>query len=112
MIINQSTIQKMLTTKTISLTADVVNVSLFGPSWDKASLVGSMATQELQNKRLTGLVYAADTAVFAGMTGTFQYVAIHTATDLIGYQDVGLQEADAQDVTVDCSGMITFAING
>lgn len=110
MIINQSTIEKVLTTKSISLTTDTIYVSLFGSSWNKVTLTGSLAQQALQNKRLAGLVFAADTAVFTGFTGSFQYVAIHNGTDLIGYQDVGLQTADNQDVTVDCSGMIRFAL--
>lgn len=112
MIINQSTMEKILTTKSISLTTDIIYVSLFGSSWDKMKLTGSLAEQALQNKRVTGLVFAADTAIFAGFTGSFQYVAIHNGTDLIGYQDVGAQLADNQDVTVDCSGMMSFAING
>lgn len=110
MIINQSTIEKILTTKSISLTTDAVHVSLFGSSWNTVTLSGATATQALQNMRLTGLVFAADTAVFAGFSGTFQFVAIHTDTDLIGYEDVGTQTADNQDVTVDCSGMMSFAI--
>ena len=110
MIINESTIEKVLTTKSISLTTDTIYVSLFDSSWDQATLTGPLAEQALQNKRLTGLVFAADTAVFSGFTGSFQYVAIHNGTDLIGYQDVGLQEADDQDVTVDCSEMIRFAL--
>lgn len=110
MIINESTIEKVLTTKSISLTTDTIYVSLFDSSWDQATLTGQLAEQALQNKLLTGLVFSADTAVFSGFTGSFQYVAIHNGTDLIGYQDVGLQEADDQDVTVDCSEMIRFAL--
>lgn len=110
MIINQNTIEKVLTTKSISLTTDTIYVSLFSSAWNKTTLSGSLAQQVLQNKRVNSLVFAADTAVFSGFTGSFQYVAIHNGTDLIGYEDVGLQKADNQDVTVDCSGMIRFAL--
>lgn len=111
MIINQRTLEKILTSKSISVTNDIVYVSLFDSDWNMKALSGSLASAELVNKRIAGLVFAADTAIFVSFTGSFQYVAIHTATDLIGYEDVGIQNADAQDVTVDCSGMMTFAVS-